>query len=216
MQTCIIWPRWCHCHSLSLASVKSRLVLPFWYRLTRAVPDKGPLNGCVCVCVSRPRNLYDNNSSTLVQTRLSSQKDINQKAANECWKACLNIVKLQPECCTKPTVVHVVENDSDAQDSWSYAVYASLSSSLSACHSELLLCHNNTTLHSEMLVSRPVWSQTKRFWYHHWLHSVILFNISLSWYATKITEQHVKGIWHCEAASSPRIDRSIVLSRWHQ
>jgi len=27
----------------------SRLVLPFWYRLTRVVPDKGPLNGCVCV-----------------------------------------------------------------------------------------------------------------------------------------------------------------------
>jgi len=44
-------PSWCHCHSLSLAPVKSRLVLPFWYRLTRVVPDKGPLNGCVCVCV---------------------------------------------------------------------------------------------------------------------------------------------------------------------
>ena len=38
-------------HSLSLASVKSRLVLPFWYRLTRVVPEKGPLNGRVCVCV---------------------------------------------------------------------------------------------------------------------------------------------------------------------
>jgi len=25
--------------------------LPFWYRLTRVVPEKGPLNGCVCVCV---------------------------------------------------------------------------------------------------------------------------------------------------------------------
>ena len=50
VQTCI-WPSWCHCHSLSHASVKSRLVLPFWYRLTRVVPDKGPLNGCVCVCV---------------------------------------------------------------------------------------------------------------------------------------------------------------------
>ena len=50
MQTCI-WPSWCHCHSLSLASVKSRLVLPFWYRLTQVVPAKGPLNGCVCVCV---------------------------------------------------------------------------------------------------------------------------------------------------------------------
>ena len=36
---------------LSLASVKSRLVLPFWYRLTRVVLDKGSLNGCVCVCV---------------------------------------------------------------------------------------------------------------------------------------------------------------------
>ena len=31
------------------ASVKSRLLLPFWYRLTRVVLKKGPLNGCVCV-----------------------------------------------------------------------------------------------------------------------------------------------------------------------
>ena len=45
VQTCI-WPSGFHCHSLSLASVKSRLVLPFWYQLTRVVPDKGPLNGC--------------------------------------------------------------------------------------------------------------------------------------------------------------------------
>ena len=73
-----IWPSWCHCHSHSLAvsetvsgsgtswaicsrqitmpaphhSVFYRLVLPFWYRLTRVVPEKGPLNGCVCVYVS--------------------------------------------------------------------------------------------------------------------------------------------------------------------
>ena len=47
MQTCI-WPSWRHCHSLSLASVKSRSVLPFWYRLTWVVPDKGPLSGCMC------------------------------------------------------------------------------------------------------------------------------------------------------------------------
>jgi len=38
-----------HCF---FASVKSGLVLLFWYRLTRVVLDKGSLNGlCVCVCV---------------------------------------------------------------------------------------------------------------------------------------------------------------------
>ena len=51
VQTCI-WPSWCHCHSLSVASVKSRLVLPFWYRLTWVFPEKGPLNGCMCVFIS--------------------------------------------------------------------------------------------------------------------------------------------------------------------
>ena len=35
---------------LPLASVKSRLILPFWYRLIRVVLDKGPLNVCVCLC----------------------------------------------------------------------------------------------------------------------------------------------------------------------
>jgi len=31
VQTCR-WSSWCHCHSLSLASVKSRLALPCWHR----------------------------------------------------------------------------------------------------------------------------------------------------------------------------------------
>jgi len=48
VHTCTL-PSWFHCRSLFLASVKSRLVLPFWYRLTRVVPDKWPLYGCVCV-----------------------------------------------------------------------------------------------------------------------------------------------------------------------
>jgi len=30
---------------------KIQMSLPFWYRLTRVVPEKGPLNGCMCVCV---------------------------------------------------------------------------------------------------------------------------------------------------------------------
>ena len=33
---------------------KIQIGLPFWYRLTRVVPQKGPLNGCVCVA---PRQL---------------------------------------------------------------------------------------------------------------------------------------------------------------
>ena len=52
VQTCI-WLSWYHCNWLSLASVKSRLVLPFWYRPTRVVLEKGPLNWCVCVCAQR-------------------------------------------------------------------------------------------------------------------------------------------------------------------
>jgi len=43
---------------------KSRLVLPFWYRLTWVVPDKGPLNRCV-----RP-----NAASTRFITELQSTK----------------------------------------------------------------------------------------------------------------------------------------------
>jgi len=30
----------------SLASFRSRLVIPFWYRLTQVVLEKRPLNGC--------------------------------------------------------------------------------------------------------------------------------------------------------------------------
>ena len=44
-----VWSSWCHCHletPSSLASFKSRLVLPFCYQLTQAVLEKWPLNGC--------------------------------------------------------------------------------------------------------------------------------------------------------------------------
>jgi len=35
---------------LYLASFKSRLILPFWYRLTRVVWERRPLNGCGSCC----------------------------------------------------------------------------------------------------------------------------------------------------------------------
>jgi len=52
VQTCI-WPSWCHCHSLSFASVKSR----FFYRLTRVVLEKGCVRACMCAPDRQPRQL---------------------------------------------------------------------------------------------------------------------------------------------------------------
>ena len=55
---------WCHCHSLSLAPVKSRLVLPFWYWLTQVVLEKRPLNGCSCSStLPQPRQWWRRNAS---------------------------------------------------------------------------------------------------------------------------------------------------------
>ena len=56
VQTCIC-PSWCHCHSLSLALVKSRLFFSFWYRLTRVVVDKWPLNVCLLLSLFHSRPL---------------------------------------------------------------------------------------------------------------------------------------------------------------
>ena len=54
VQTCI-WPSWCHCQSLSLASVKSRLVLSFWYRLTSGtVVERRSLAGELSLSCARP------------------------------------------------------------------------------------------------------------------------------------------------------------------
>ena len=48
----------------SLASFKSRLVLPFWYRLTRVVLEKKPLDGCSIIVVVF--NNYINSVTLLV------------------------------------------------------------------------------------------------------------------------------------------------------
>jgi len=41
---------------------KIQMVLPFWYRLTRVVLEKRPLNSvCVCACVSRKEVFYSLN-----------------------------------------------------------------------------------------------------------------------------------------------------------
>ena len=46
-------PCWCHCHSLSCVS-KIQIGFSFLVPAHLVVPEKGPLNGCVCVCVFVP------------------------------------------------------------------------------------------------------------------------------------------------------------------
>jgi len=66
VQTCI-WPSWCRCHSF--ASVKSRLVLPFWYRLTRVTGSPGHRAVkwvCVCTYVALLYQLHDDSCAILL------------------------------------------------------------------------------------------------------------------------------------------------------
>ena len=55
VQTCI-WPSWCHCHSLSLASVKSRLVLYFLVLADPGSPGQRAVKQ-VCVYWCCPRSI---------------------------------------------------------------------------------------------------------------------------------------------------------------
>ena len=62
VQTCI-WPSWCHCHSLSLASVKSKLVFSFLVLAHPGSPGQRAVKrvcvcACVCVCVSVSVSVY--------------------------------------------------------------------------------------------------------------------------------------------------------------
>ena len=50
VQTCI-WHSWCHCHSLSSCFSKIQIGFTFLVQAQGVFPDKGPLNGCVCVCL---------------------------------------------------------------------------------------------------------------------------------------------------------------------
>jgi len=84
VQTCI-WPSWCHCHSLSVASVKSRLVLPFWYRLTWVVPEKGPLNGCVTV-EKKPVKTPERMSACVAARLLHCRYDWTQSRLRSSWR----------------------------------------------------------------------------------------------------------------------------------
>jgi len=58
---------------LSLASFKSRLVLPFWYRLTQVVLEKRPLNRCSSSSVWCNQNLSNRAFDALVVPASSTE-----------------------------------------------------------------------------------------------------------------------------------------------
>ena len=81
------------CHSLSLASVKSRLVLPFWYRLTQVVLDKGLLNG---VCVFG----YNNGQMSNFESELNWRQCNNDRLIFAIQVCADTITGLVSSCCS--------------------------------------------------------------------------------------------------------------------
>ena len=77
VQTCI-WPRWCHCHSLSLASVKSRLVPAH-----PGSPGQRAVKR-VCVCVWH-QGLQLTNDSTLSASTFFLFAPVIKSAQNCLW-----------------------------------------------------------------------------------------------------------------------------------
>jgi len=69
------------------------MVLPFWYRLTRVVPDKGPLNGCVCkFCFDTSLSVISNNKTPI---RLCALHDSAGNAAAHRVPMCATIVVMR-------------------------------------------------------------------------------------------------------------------------
>jgi len=67
VQTCI-WSSWCHCHSLSLASAKSRLVFTFLVVAHLGSPGKRAVKRvCVCVCGPMPLSSQNRVISCLIK-----------------------------------------------------------------------------------------------------------------------------------------------------
>ena len=65
-----------------LASFKSRLVLPFWYRLTQLVLEERPLNGCSSSSSSTVVCFQDNSASG---REISTDKSAVMICGREFW-----------------------------------------------------------------------------------------------------------------------------------
>jgi len=67
------------------------LVLPFWYRLTWVVPEKGPLNGCVCVLI------LDNESEMCGSCELTVAAALIVSIARRLQDPLAELIKIDPK-----------------------------------------------------------------------------------------------------------------------
>jgi len=93
-------PSWCHCHSLSLASVKFRLVLHLWYLVHLGSPGKGLLNGFLCVIINKSLVALEERSGWR-QAASWGQSCVFQSQFYDCWFTVMPQNGIQPviTCC---------------------------------------------------------------------------------------------------------------------
>ena len=122
-------------HCLLLQSNPDWFVLPFWYRLTRVVPDRGALNWCVCVCVpclgSYAWTLQD------ITTQAKYHRRTKESLANNMgWSATELHQQSHTELCKKTSsgwqvilcdpIWHVSSRSGEASCKLLYSVYLTL------------------------------------------------------------------------------------------
>ena len=110
VQIVCIWSSWCHCRPKtpsSLDSFKSRLVLPFWYRLTRVVLEKRQLNGWSVVVVVK--GMKNGNRSTINWIRVSRSVPVT-KRADYYWNVSSLHAVLSDPCSRSPTQTTAVNH----------------------------------------------------------------------------------------------------------
>ena len=181
VQTCI-WPSWCHCHSLSLASVKSRLVLPFWYLITRAVSDMGAVKRvCVCVCVCVCMCVYLTSVATGYIAALWA-RDVSQEQQDTCLAGAFTVQQ-------KWNVERRIDNQ------WP---------TVNSCRLSEKLC---LTLADSRLQYEVVWlthlqrpvnkhrSTVRRWWRHSWFSSQL--NL-YRWHSAAVTTTTTSGRFKLE------------------
>jgi len=125
VQTCI-WPNWCHCHSLSLASVKSRLVLPFcwcyWY---------------VWIVLHSMWTAHQifllGWSIVIISTPLSSTSTPAMKATPWCCEAAMDVTRKPFDCLMRFTPLLLLCSPSSRDSSGRVLRWACLFVCLSAC-----------------------------------------------------------------------------------